>query len=76
MPFSPGTLRLRRSQHSPVRFFERSPAETEQKDHVRKVYILIRIRRQPMSGKVAVAGVVGGILGIFLLEIFGVLAWA
>jgi hypothetical protein len=29
-----------------------------------------------MSSKVAVAGVLGGILGIFLLQIFAVLAWA
>ena len=29
-----------------------------------------------MSSKVAVAGVVGGILVVFLLEIFAVLAWA
>jgi hypothetical protein len=29
-----------------------------------------------MSGKVAVTGVIGGILGIFLLEIVAVLAWA
>jgi hypothetical protein len=29
-----------------------------------------------MSSKVAVAVVVGGILGVFLLEILAVLAWA
>ena len=29
-----------------------------------------------MSRKVAVAGLIGGILGVFLLEIFAVLAWA
>jgi len=29
-----------------------------------------------MSSKAALAGLIGGILGIFLLEIFAVLAWA
>lgn len=29
-----------------------------------------------MPSKVAVAGAIGGILGVFLLEVFAVLAWA
>jgi hypothetical protein len=33
-------------------------------------------RGEQMSSKIAVAGLIGGILGIFLLELFAVLAWA